>query len=87
MKTHATGPKSTLAQPARRNRKDPNIRAGARLWPLLNAEVPGHDDPISVRPPKLAIMTENQLRELVDLLAELLSGDPEAKAIPFRRVA
>jgi hypothetical protein len=40
-----------------------------------------------VRPPKLAIMTENQLRELVDLLAELLSGDPEAKAIPFRRVA
>lgn len=87
MKTRATGPKSTLAQPAMRNRKGPIIRAGARLWPLLSADIPGHDDPISVRPPKLAIMTEDHFEEFMNLLAEMLSGDPGAKAFPLRRVA
>jgi hypothetical protein len=75
------------AQSARRNRKAPSTRTGARLWPLPSAGVPGHDHPIRLRPPKLAILTEDHTEELIDLLAEMLSGDPEAKAFPVRRAA
>ena len=32
-------------------------------------------------------MTEDHFEELLDLLAEMLSGDPEAKAVPLRRAA
>jgi hypothetical protein len=63
------------------------MQAGARLWPPPHADVPGHDDPIHLRPPKLATMTEDHFEELIDVLAEMLSGDPEAKAVPLRRVA
>ena len=76
-----------LAQPGRRNRTRPGMEAGARLWPLPKTDVTGHDDRVRLRPQKLATMTEDRFEELIDLLAEMLSGDPEAKAFPLRRAA
>ena len=87
METPASGTRSTSAKPAKTNRKRRSTRAGAKLCPVPSGGDPGHDGPIRLQPPKLATMTEDQFMELVDLLAEMLSGGPEAKAYPFRRAA
>jgi hypothetical protein len=63
------------------------MEAGARLWPLPNTDVPGHDDRVRLRPPKLATMTEDRFEELIYLLAEMLSSEPEPKAFSLRPAA
>jgi hypothetical protein len=89
VKTRATGPKSSLAQhPAGRgNPRLRKVQAGVGLWPLQSAQISGHDDPLLLRPPKLEGMTDEQLGELIDLVAEMLSAEPEAKVVPLRRAA
>ena len=45
------------------------------------------DESIRLGPPRLAVMTDEELEVLIELLAEMLATPTEMKALPLRRAA
>ena len=60
---------------------------GAGLRPPRAVSVRSADESIRLGPPRLAVMTDEELEELIELLAEMLATPTEMKALPLRRAA
>ena len=65
----------------------PKGAPGAELRPLRSVSVRSADESIRLRPPRLAVMTDEELDGLIELLAEMLATPTEMKALPLRRAA
>ena len=65
----------------------PKRAPGAGLRPLRAVSLRSADESIRLGPPRLAVMTDEELEELIELLAEMLATQVEIKALPLRRAA
>jgi len=87
MKIRPIGAQATSAGRATSTRKSQHANAEGRICPLQVARIPDQDGDIGLRPARLAKINDEELVALVELLAQMLSADPVARAIPLRRAA